>query len=115
MPKLWRPPLSTPWKRQIRGVKRTTYRLYNARYQMWLNGGTKNDEWRLTGEVWGNPRYCNGAIISPSCPVSYEEDEFGISVTTSSGNIYELFFSANKDKVIEQIKKDIAAGNYERH
>lgn len=86
--------------------------LYNARYQMQLRGG--GDIWSLYGQVYGHPNFPPGHHTHLSSPLTFdpETDE----LDTCSGSRYIIkSYEGDKQKVVDQIKTDIANGGYEVH
>lgn len=85
--------------------------LHNVRYLVEMGCGI--DYWRLSGEAYGHPQYRDGERIWPSTPVSFDEEQ--LTFQSASGKSYQLCsFEVPKEKVIEQLKKDIKKGGYER-
>ncbi len=83
--------------------------IYNLTYQMELRGG--GDIWRLCGDCPAHPTA--KGYVWPSSPVSF--DEVNDMLVTTSGRKYKVISYINKEKVVEQIKKDIANQGYEVH
>lgn len=94
------------------------YYLYDVHYQMQLNGGCRNDIWGIHGDIFDHPRFENGSNVMISSPkILIEKDENGdMVIGTACGSKYIISsLSMNKDKFIEQVKSDIARGEYEFH
>jgi hypothetical protein len=86
--------------------------IYNFCYEMELRGG--GDVWRCRGNAENHPNFPSGAVVYPSTPVMFNEEK--LEFTTASGRQYRILsFGAPSDKVIEQLKKDIAEGGFEIH
>jgi hypothetical protein len=86
--------------------------LHEVIYCMHINGG--GDHWTLYGQVTGHPRFPDYTYVRPSTPVEF--DEATDILKTVSGSQYKLVsYGSDKTKIVEQIKKDIAAGGYEVH
>jgi hypothetical protein len=75
--------------------------------------GSGRDTWRLKGYCPNHPRLEPGELM-PSTPVSFDEENE--TFTTLSGSTYKIVsYDGKKEEVIEQIKKDISNGGYEKH
>jgi len=85
--------------------------LYNAQYSMEMGCGY--DVWRLGGQISGHPFIEEMKFGYISCPVSF--DESTDELVTKSGRQYKIISYRDRNKTIEQIKKDIANGGYEAH
>ena len=86
--------------------------LHNAQYLMNLGCGI--DYWMLSGIVYGHPDIDDGKQIFVSTPIAI--DETNNILTTYSGRKYKIVsYASRKETVIEQIKKDIEKGGYEKH
>lgn len=86
--------------------------LYEAQYCHELSCG--GDPWRIYGRVFGHEDIKDGTYMYPSTPKSF--DETTLIFTTASGRLYKIMsFHMDKDKFIEQIKKDILNGGFEIH
>lgn len=85
--------------------------LYDAHYEMDL--GCNMDMWLLKGKVRNHPRFPDGAEISPSTPIEFNE-ETG-TMKTASGKTYQIMSYIRQNEVITQIKKDISNRGYEIH
>lgn len=86
--------------------------LHNARYLMDMGFG--HDVWRLHGNVVNHPNFKYWSVCWPSSPVKFDEENK--ILTTASGREYKICsFATNEQKVIEQIKADIANQGYEIH
>jgi hypothetical protein len=85
--------------------------LENAQYVMELGCGS--DVWRLYGNAYGHPKFPDGRGVFVSLPQSF--DEITDEMTTISGSHYKINSYIDREKVIEQIKKDIISNGYEVH
>ena len=82
--------------------------IFDFSYYMDMNCGYKNDYWRYHGRTLSS-----SGLISPSRPVSFDEEN--LIIETFSGSLYKIMnFNGNKDKIIEQIKLDIVNRGFER-
>ena len=85
--------------------------LHEAYFNIEFHGG-KFDIWRLYGKCENHPRFADGDRISPSPPISFNEQD--LTFKTSSGSEYKIVsFEENKEKVIQSIKNCVKIGKYE--
>lgn len=90
--------------------RRKPVEIYDFCYQMELGMG--GDIWRATGIAPNHPT-CPGRVYT-STPVKFDEEN--LLLITSSGRKYKICsFSGDKQKWVDQIKKDIEKGGYEIH
>jgi hypothetical protein len=86
--------------------------IYEFGYYMQMGCGAKNDVWRYQGNAPNHPTY--SGLVCPSSPVEFNENE--LILKTISGKYYKIeSFSGDRQKIIDQIKSDIAGGGFERH
>ena len=85
--------------------------IYDLRYLRDLgNGGIV---WRYHGNAPDHPLAIqrNDPAISPSIPVSLDEDH--LILKTISGRLYKIMsFAGNRQEIIDQIKVDITVGHF---
>jgi hypothetical protein len=86
--------------------------LENAQYFMQFRG--QGDIWRICGDCFEHPNANENGQICPSTPVEF--DEVNLIFKTASGREYKILsFGMDKQKFIDQIKKDVEAKGYEIH
>lgn len=88
------------------------YELHNYLFVVEMHGGYRNDIWALSGNVFGNPRFNNGEIVTIGTPIHFDEVE---CVVRTGRSQYKLIHPAgNPDEIHEEIRQTIKRGGYER-
>ena len=85
--------------------------IQDIRYCHMLSGG--GDPWRIYGRVFNHPSFQDGEYCYPSTPTSFNEEQ--LTFTTNNHEYKIISFAMDKDKFIEQIKKDIFNSGFEIH
>lgn len=90
-----------------------TILIEDAHYEMDMGCG--GDLWRFSGTiVCGHPYINPGKKVMTSTPLKFDEEN--LTLETASGRKYKILsFGVNREKTIEQIKKDVQCQATEVH